>query len=155
MFKNRTLLLIIGLIIILLIIMAIQFTTERKAPLPTLPPTPTPTSKPSGIDISNITFKVTSTNLTDQPINVANIISVTFSKPVDQKNLLYSINPEISLNITLDKSGSILLINPTQKLWGYNKTYQLVIKKETKSVDGATLKEDVIINFKTVKQSGI
>lgn len=151
MFKNKTILLLIGLIILLLVVMVVQFTIEKGTPSPT----PTPTPKPSGFNISNIPFEVKSTNLGTEPINVADIITITFSKPVGQKNFFYSINPEIALNLSFDKTGNFLMITPQKGLWGFDKTYQLVIKKETKSFDGNNLKEDVIINFKTVQRGGI
>lgn len=150
MFKDRTLLLIIGLIIILLIVIAVQLITERGAPLPT----PTPKASAS-FNPASIPFEVKHTNITDKPINVADTIAITFSKPVDQKNFFYSITPEIALNLSFDRTGNFLMITPQKGLWSFDKTYQLMIKKETKSFDANNLKGDVIINFKTVQRGGI
>ena len=127
-----------------------QFITEKGVPSST----PTPKASAS-FNPTSIPFEVKSINLTDKPINVADIVTITFSKPVDQKNFFYSINPEIALNLSFDKTGNFLMISPQKGLWSFDKTYQLVIKKETKSFDGNNLKEDVIINFNTVQRGGI
>lgn len=144
MFKGKTLFLIIGLTILIVMLVILQFTVDipDQQSQSTTTPQPHPTAGLSDL------FEVTRNTLNNEVINITDSYFLTFSLPVNQATAKVSINPDTPINLSWDNSGTLLTITPTPT-WDFETKYQVTIKKETINIAGKSLKNDVILNFET------
>lgn len=146
MSQPKTLILIVVLIIIVVLILIIQISRDNT-------PSQAPQPFPSPI-IQIEETKIINTNLSDQPIEITDVVKIKFDRPLDNESLALSISPEEAIIPLFDPTLTELTIKPSST-WQFNTSYTINILKTTKSQDGKFLDKDYPFLFTTKPYSGI
>lgn len=75
------------------------------------------------------------------------LITISFSEPINPKTLEYSVSPNIQTRPTFQASASNSFSVLPLSGWTENQAYTIVISKKLKAVSGTSLKKDVSITF--------
>lgn len=151
---SKTVYLIIFLIFLLIIVLAIQFfysPKETTSPRDVIKQDNTSRESPF---VQTPKMRISSSDITTQPISVVGSVTITFDQPVDNETLSLEITPSTILLPLFDSSQRVLTISPSEA-WNFNTTYTLKVSPKTISADGETLDKEYIYTFKTLPYSGI
>ena len=75
------------------------------------------------------------------------LITISFTEPINPKTLDYSISPNIQTRPTFQASASNSFSVLPLSGWTENQAYTIVISKKLKAVSGTSLKKDISITF--------
>ena len=155
--QPKTIYLILILLILFIIIILVQIFKTPKPISEIQPPEEIqPTKGPSNEigEFPKSEFKLLSSNITDQPISMADSIILIFNAPVNLNSLFYEIEPVEELNFSLNSTKTEVTIEPVGA-WDFDTQYSIKVLKETKSQEGNLLDKDYVFTFKTYPYSGI
>ncbi len=99
-------------------------------------------------------FKILSTNISDQPAEVLDVIRLSFDQPVDNKSLTIEISPQEDVIFLFNSDLTELTITPTNA-WNFNTLYTIKVSKSTKSQKQESLEKDYEFSFQTEEYGGI
>lgn len=151
--QSKTTYLILFLIFLVIVLVAVQV---LKTPTEQEEVEQGATGKTAkGQQIEQMTkFNVISSSPSDKPIGVTTPFKIKFSKPVDLVSLIYEIEPQEQVTISLDSTGTEVTFEHIQA-WNFDTIYTITISKDTTSSDGLTLGEDRKFTFQTIKYKGL
>lgn len=144
---------------LLFIVLLLVFLMNKSAknPIPGQSPivvTPEPEiTAPKPPSVSSSDFKIIGTSLTEKPLGTTESFSIFFSKPISYKEFSYTIDPPVAVNISLNPKKDTVTVLP-QQTWGFNASYKITINRDTLSSEGDSLKDDFVLNFKSVPFKG-
>ncbi|MBI2021463.1 Ig-like domain-containing protein [Candidatus Daviesbacteria bacterium] len=98
-------------------------------------------------------LSVTSTSFDKSLVNVSDKITFKFSKPVDERTIKVSIEPETDFDLMLEPDGQTIQIAP-KKIWKFETKYKLTIDGVLTGTDGEKIPENIIMDFRTAPYSG-
>lgn len=140
---------LLGIVILIMLVQVLKFSekpnpssNQNSSPPPVTQFTPTPK------------FRIVSTNITSQPLEVNRIIKLDFDQPVDNENLRLEISPKEEVVILFNPSLTELSVKPTNA-WDFNTRYTIKVSKSTKSQNKEFLDQDYEFSFQTESYVGI
>lgn len=143
MYKSKTVYLIFFLIFLVMVLVAVQILKTPKGQV----------EKVQQVE-QKTDFRIISSSALDKPIGVTTAFKIKFSKPVALVSVIYEIEPQEQVTISLDSTGTEVAFEHIQA-WNFDTIYTITISKDTTSLDGLTLGEDKKFTFQTVKYTGI
>lgn len=153
--KPKTIYLIfflVFLIIVLLIILLFKKNgpkTQVQSQIPVQSEIPVSTQT-----VPTYKFSIISTNITLNPIGVADAVEILFSEPVNNESLNLTLSPEESILPLFNDNLTTLTIKPTST-WLYDTSYIIRVSSQTKSAKDQNLDKNYEFTFKTIPFSGI
>ncbi|MDD5147391.1 MAG: Ig-like domain-containing protein [Candidatus Daviesbacteria bacterium] len=140
---------LIGLVVLVMLVQVLKFSEK---------PNPNPNNKVSPQPIIEFTpppkFKIVSTNISSQPVEVNEAVKITFDRPVDNEGLALEISPKEEVVILFNSSLTELSIKPANA-WDYNTSYTITIPKSIRAQDNQFLDKDYEFSFQTEPRMGI
>lgn len=151
--QSKTTYLILFLIFLLFVLVVVQIVKTPKDQV-TITPSEENLSENTEPPAKQNDFKVISFSPKDEPIGVTEAIKIRFSKPVTLESVIYEVNPEEQIVMSLDSSETEVALEHIQA-WGFDTNYTIKILKSTISKDFIKLDKDYTFTFNTASYSGI
>jgi hypothetical protein len=139
--KNKTVILMAGLIIILILILLFQQIIQKAAP-----------SQQSSINKTG-QIKILSTNIGDTPVGVVDSIVIKLNQPIPNQHPNIQLNPPLPFQISVDQSYTELSINPAEA-WSFDSEYSIILPRNMFG-ETSLLDRDYEFRFTTEKYNGI
>ncbi|MDD2822594.1 MAG: hypothetical protein PHQ59_00800 [Candidatus Daviesbacteria bacterium] len=165
--NKKVLIILLPFVVVIIGLAALLLFPKKSQITPTvissLTPTPTQTAilkplvvKPPTDQELGLVSVVPSPDPTGQnKISPIERITFTFNKSVDPTTLEFNSQPEVELEKYFSENNTKLLIQPQGlAFWKPNTDYVLTIRKQLRSKDGFSLKEDIMYNLKAITQGG-
>ena len=140
---------LLGIVIIIILVQVFKF-SEKSSPSPCGNTSPPPITQ----FIPPPKFKIISTNITSQSVEVNEGIKLTFDRPVDNESLTLEVFPKEEVVILFNPSLTELSVKPTNA-WDFNTSYTIKVLKSTKSQNKELLDKDYEFSFQTKPYIGI
>ncbi|MCR4306217.1 MAG: Ig-like domain-containing protein [Candidatus Daviesbacteria bacterium] len=138
---------LLGIVILIILVQVIRFSEAPKSKTDQ-------NIEPIDQFIPPAKFKITSTNISDQPFEVDKDIRLIFEQPVDNESLNIKISPEEKVVFLFNSNLTELTITPTNA-WDFNTRYTIKVSKSTKSQKQEYLDKDYEFYFETRPYGGI
>ncbi len=150
--QSKTTYLVFALLGIVILIMLVQVLKFSEKPNPSSnenssPPPVTQFSPPAK-------FKIVTSNITNQPVEVNGTIKLAFDQPVDNETLSLKVTPKEEIVALFNPDLTELTIKPVNA-WDFNTRYTIKVLTSTESQDKQFLDKDYEFSFQTEAYGGI
>lgn len=150
--QPKTVYLVFGLLGVVILIILVQVFKVSEKPTPAQNKIVNPPEVVQFIPPAK--FKITSTNISSQSIEVNEVVKFAFDRSVNNESLSLEIKPQEDILPLFDPSLTELTIKPINA-WNFNTRYTVKILKSTMSQDKQPLDQDYEFSFQSKPYIGI
>lgn len=111
------------------------------------------TNQPSGSDVAT-DLELQIYPPPQEKVAIGSSVTLNFNEPVDLANLYLSVVPDDPITLQFENNNKTLIVSPLNT-WKYNKTYLLLVKSATQSINGAKINKDFTFVFETEPFEGL